>query len=133
MATLAGYADLGNTYDLRDLQGGLVARLSYLQEHRERVKAMIRATLRSMETIVKNEYEAVPYLQKDFGLEPRIAADTFKIIKQLVNADGDIEEPVLKSIIDKLRQESAITAEVPSERLVDLSILREVRAELRKR
>lgn len=133
MATLAGYGDLGNTYDLRDLQGGLVARLAYLQEHRERVKAMIRATLRSMESIVKNEHEVVPYLQKDFALEPRIAADTFKIIKQLVNADGDLEEPVLRSIIDKLRQESAITAEVPSERLVDLSILREVRAELRKR
>ena len=133
MATLAGYSDLGNTYDLRDLQGGLVARLSYLQDHRERVKAMIRGTLRSMESIVKNDNEVVPYLQKDFGLEPRIAMDTAKVIKQLVNPDGDIEEPVLKSIIDKIRQESGIAGEVPSDRLVDLSILREVRAELRKR
>jgi hypothetical protein len=75
----------------------------------------------------------VPYLQKDFGLEPRIAMDTARIIKQLVNPDGDIEETVLKSIIDKIRQESGIAGEVPSDRLVDLSILREVRAELRKR
>ena len=133
MATLAGYADLGNTYDLRDLQGGLVARLSYLQDHRERVKAMIRGTLRSMESIVKNENEVVAYLQRDFGLEPRIAMDTAKVIKQLVNPDGDIEEPVLKSIIDKIRQESGIAGEVPSDRLVDLSMLREVQAELRKR
>jgi NitT/TauT family transport system substrate-binding protein len=133
MATLAGYSDLGNTYDLRDLQGGLVARLSYLQDHRERVKAMIRGTLRSMESLVKNDNEVVPYLQKDFGLEPRIALDTAKVIKQLVNPDGDIEEPVLKSIIDKIRQESGIAGEVPSDRLVDLSILREVRGELRKR
>jgi hypothetical protein len=72
-------------------------------------------------------------LQRDFGLEPKIAADTFKILKQVVNTDGDIEEPVLKSIVDKIRQESGLAAEVPLDRLVDLSILREVRSELRKR
>ncbi|MGH7872815.1 MAG: ABC transporter substrate-binding protein [Candidatus Binatia bacterium] len=129
MATLAGYGDLGNTYDVRDLQGGLVARVQYIQEHREQVKTMIRATLRSMETIVKNEAEVIPYLHKDFGLEPRIAADTFRILHQIVNADGDIETPVLKSIIDKIKQESGITGDVPHDRLVDLSLLREVQKE----
>ena len=77
--------------------------------------------------IMRNETEVVAYLQKDFGLEPKIAADTYKIFKQVVNADGDIEEPVFKSIIDKIRQESGIAAEIPADRLVDLSILREVR------
>jgi hypothetical protein len=66
-------------------------------------------------------------------LEPRIAADTFKILRQIVNSDGDIEEPVLKSIVDKIRQESGFAAEIPLERLVDLSLLREVKAELRKK
>ncbi|HMA80309.1 MAG TPA: hypothetical protein VKR81_05440, partial [Candidatus Binatia bacterium] len=133
MATLAGYVDLGNTYDVRDLQGGLVARLPYIQEHRERVKAMIRATLRSMDDIVKNEGAVISYLQRDFGLEPRIAADTYKILKQIVNTDGDIEEPVLKTITEKIKQESGISGEVPVDRLVDLSLLREAKAELRKR
>jgi len=133
MATLAGYVDLGNTYDVRDLQGGLVARLPYIQDHRERVKAMIRATLRSMDDIVKNEGAVISYLQKDFGLEPRIAADTYKILRQIVNTDGDIEEPVLKTITEKIKQESGISGEVPVDRLVDLSLLREAKAELRKR
>ena len=133
MATLAGYADLGNTYDVRDLQGGLVARVPYIHDHREQVKAMIRATVRSMEASSKTRSEVIPYLQRDFALEPKIAADTFKILKQIVNADGDIEEPVLRSILDKIKQESGIAAEVPVDRLVDLSLLREVRAELRKR
>jgi ABC-type nitrate/sulfonate/bicarbonate transport system substrate-binding protein len=129
MATLAGYPDLGNTFDVRDLQGGLVARTTYIQDHRDQVKSMIRATLRSMDIIMKNEAEVISYLQKDFGLEPKIAADTYKILKQVVNSDGDIEEPVFKSIIDKIRQESGVAAEVPADRLVDLSILREVRRE----
>ena len=65
--------------------------------------------------------------------EPKIAADTYKILRQIVNSDGDIEEPVLKSIIDKIRQESGIAAEIPTDRLVDLSILRAVKAELKKK
>jgi len=133
MATLAGYVDLGNTFDVRDLQGGLVARATSIQDHRELVKSVIRGTLRSMDAIVRSEGEVVSYLQRDFGLEPRIAADTFRILKQIVNSDGDIEESVLKSIIDKIKQESGITAEIPMDRLVDLSLLREVRAEIRKR
>jgi ABC-type nitrate/sulfonate/bicarbonate transport system substrate-binding protein len=133
MATLAGYVDLGNTYDVRDLQGGLVARAPHLQSHREQVRAVIRATLRSMDSLVKNENDVIPYLQKDFGLEPRIAADTFKILKQIVNADGDIEEPVLKSIVEKIRQEPGYGVDVPLDRLVDLSVLREVQKELRKK
>jgi ABC-type nitrate/sulfonate/bicarbonate transport system substrate-binding protein len=127
MATLAGYADLGNTFDVRDLQGGLVARVAYMQDHREQVKSMIRATLRSMDMIMRNEAEVVSYLQKDFGLEPKVATDTYKILKQVVNTDGDIEEPVFRSIIDKIRQESGITAEIPADRLVDLSVLHELR------
>ena len=65
--------------------------------------------------------------KKTFGLEPKVAVDTYKILKQVVNFDGDIEDTVFKSIIDKIRQESGITAEIPADRLVDLSILREVR------
>jgi ABC-type nitrate/sulfonate/bicarbonate transport system substrate-binding protein len=133
MATLAGYVDLGNTFDVRELQGGLVARAAYITEHRERVKGVIRGTLRSMDSIVKDEAPVVAYLQKDFGLEPKIAADTFRILRQVVNTDGDIEATVLKSILDKIRQESGITAEIPVDRLVDLSMLREARAELRNR
>lgn len=82
---------------------------------------------------MKNEAEVILYLQKDFGLEPRIAAYTYKILREVVNTDGDIEEPVLKSIIDKIRQESGIATEFPIDRLVDLTVLREAKAELRKR
>src|SRR5512132_4339716 len=55
MATLAGYVDLGNTFDVRDLQGGLVARLLYIQERHEQVKSVIRATLRRLDAICMSE------------------------------------------------------------------------------
>jgi hypothetical protein len=97
------------------------------------VLAVIRGTLRSMDAIVKNEPEVVAYLQKDFALEPKIATDTYRILRQVVNADGDIEEPVLKSIIDIIRQEAGFATEIALDRLVYLSLVREVKIELRKR
>ena len=133
MATLAGYPDLANTYDVRDLQGGLVARLNHIKDRHEQVRAMIRGTLRSMETILRNEADVVAYLQRDFSLEPKIAADTYRILRQVINTDGDIEEPVLKSIVDKIRQESGFAGEIALDRLFDLSVLREVKSELRKK
>jgi len=133
MATLAGYADLGDTFDVRDLQGGIVGRVSHVQPRREQVKAMIRAVLRSNELILKSEAELVAYIQKEFGLEQKVAVDSYKILLKVLNPDGDIDDATLKAIIDKIRQESGLAAEIPADRLVDLSVLREVRAELRKR
>lgn len=133
MATLAGYVDMGDTFDVRDLQGGVVGRVSHVQTHREQVKAMIRAVLRSTELILKNEAEVVAFIQKDFGLEQKVAGDSYKILLKVLNPDGDIDDGTLKGIIDKIRLESGLAAEIPADRLVDLSILREVRAELRKR
>ena len=133
MATLAGYVDLGDTFDVRDLQGGIVGRVTHMQNHREQVKAMIRSVLRSTELIVKNESEVIAYIQKDFSLEPKVAVDSYKILLKVLNSDGDIDEATLKTIIDKIRQESGLAAEIPSDRLVDLTLLREVKAELRKK
>jgi NitT/TauT family transport system substrate-binding protein len=133
MATLAGYVDLGNTFDERDLQGGLVVRTTHLQNHRDQVKSIIRGTLRALEIIFRSEEELVPYLQKYFNLESKVAADSYKILTQVLSPDGDVEEPVLKSILDKIRQESGVQTEIPLDRLVDLSLLREVKAEMRQR
>jgi ABC-type nitrate/sulfonate/bicarbonate transport system substrate-binding protein len=104
-----------------------------VQTHREQLKAMIRAVLRSTELILKNEAEVVGFVQKDFGLDQKVAAESYRILLKVLTPDGDLDDVTLKSIVDKIRQESGLTAEFPTDRLVDLSILREARAELRKR
>lgn len=133
MATIGGYADLGNAFDMRDVQGGLVARASHLQEHREQVKAMVRAILRSLDYMVRNEAETIRYLQKEFHLEPKVAADSYGIVKQVLNTSGDIEEPILKSVVENMKKETQVTADFPMDRIVDLTLLREVRSELQSR
>jgi ABC-type nitrate/sulfonate/bicarbonate transport system substrate-binding protein len=133
MATLAGYTDVGNAFDVRDFQGGLTARVDHLSQKREQAKAMIRATLRSLDYIVKHEAEVVKYLQKEFGLDARVAAESYNIIRQVLNLDGDVEEPVLRSVVENMKKDAQMTADVPLDRVADLSLLREVKAELQGR
>jgi ABC-type nitrate/sulfonate/bicarbonate transport system substrate-binding protein len=130
MATVAGYTDLGNAFDIRDIQGGLVARLDHLQDKREQAKAVVRAILRSLDYIVKHEAEVVKYLQKELNLDPRVAADSYRIIKQVLNTEGDVEEPVLKSVVDNMKKDAQVATDVPLDRVADLSLLREIKAEL---
>jgi len=130
MATVAGYVDLGNAFEIRDIQGGLVARLDHLQGKREQAKAVIRGTLRSLDYIVTHEAEVVKYLQREFILDPRVAAESYKIIKQVLNTEGDVEETVLKAVVENMKKDAQVTADVPLDRVADLSLLREVKAEL---
>ena len=94
---------------------------------------MVRAILRSLDYIARNESESVGYLQKEFGLDPRVAGDSYKIIKQVLNTEGDVEEAVLKSVLETMKKDTQVTADVPLDRIADLSLLREVKAELQGR
>ena len=94
---------------------------------------MIRATVRSLDLIARNRDDATAFLQNYFKLEPKVAADSYRILREVLTFDGDIEDAALKSIIERLRQESNLAADVSPANLVDLSLLREVRSELAKR
>ena len=96
-------------------------------------RTVIRATLRSLDYIEKHEGESMKYLQKEFNLDARVAADSYKIIKQVLSTDGDIEESVLKSVLENMKRDARVTADVPLDRIADLSLLREVRAELQSK
>ena len=54
-----------------------------------------------------------------------------KIAKRVLTMDGDIDEPVLKSLVDNMKQDVKVSEEVPPDRIVDLAPLREVQQELK--
>lgn len=130
MATVTGHVELGDAFDMRDIQGGLMTRTRYISEQRDQVKAVIRGALRSMDYIARREDEFMEYVQKEFNIDRRVAAPSYAILKRVLTMDGDIDEPVLKSLLDNMRQDVKVTEEVSPDRVVDLGLLREVQAEL---
>ena len=130
MAALAGYAHLGDAFDMVDVQGGLVTTTRHLTEQPAEVKALLRGTLRSLEYIASHENELVGYMTRDFELERDVAAGSYAIVKQVLEVTGDIDDAALRSVIEQMKQDAEVSGDVPLERVADLRLLREVRGEL---
>ncbi|TMA11651.1 MAG: ABC transporter substrate-binding protein [Deltaproteobacteria bacterium] len=133
MATLAGYVDLGDTFDVGDVQGGLVTTARRVQEERAQVKAVVRALVRTLEYISSHEDEVLDYLQRQFGLDRQVAAGSYGVIKRVFSMNGDIDDGLLKSVIERMKQDSKISEEIPAGRIVDLSVVREVQSDLKSK
>jgi ABC-type nitrate/sulfonate/bicarbonate transport system substrate-binding protein len=130
MATLAGYAHLGDAFDMVDVQGGLVTTTRHLAEQPAEVKALLRGTLRALDYIATHEDELVAYMEKEFELEHGVAAGSYAIVKQVLDMTGDIDGAALRSVVDQMKQDAGVAEDVPLDRVADLRLLREVQAEL---
>jgi ABC-type nitrate/sulfonate/bicarbonate transport system substrate-binding protein len=133
MATSAGYVDLGDTFDVGDVQGGLVTTARRVQEQRAQVKAVVRGVVRTLEYISGHEDEVLDYLQKHFGLDRQVAVGSYGILKRVFSMNGDIDDELLKSVIERMKQDGKITEEIPLSRIADLSVVREVQFELKRK
>jgi ABC-type nitrate/sulfonate/bicarbonate transport system substrate-binding protein len=133
MATSAGYVDLGDTFDVGDVQGGLVTTARRVQEQRAQVKAVVRGVVRTLEYISGHEDEVLDYLQKQFGLDRQVAVGSYGILKRVFSMNGDIDDELLKSVIERMKQDGKITEEIPLSRIADLSVVREVQFELKRK
>ncbi|HLH23738.1 MAG TPA: ABC transporter substrate-binding protein [Chloroflexota bacterium] len=130
MATVAGYARLGDAFDMVDVQGGLVTTTRHLAEQPAEVKALLRGTLRALEYIAAHQDELVAYMEREFELEHEVAVGSYDIVKQVLDMTGDMDEAALRSVVDQMKQDAEVTDDLPLDRVVALQPLREVQAEL---
>jgi ABC-type nitrate/sulfonate/bicarbonate transport system substrate-binding protein len=130
MATLGGYTNLGDAFDMVDVQGGLVTTTRHLSEEPAEVRALLRGTLRALQYIGAHEDEIVAYLEREFELEHGVAVGSYAIVKQVLDMDGDLDDASLRSVVEQMKQDAEVTDDVPLSRVADLGPLREVQAEL---
>jgi NitT/TauT family transport system substrate-binding protein len=103
MGTVAGYPRLGDAFDMQDVQGGLITTVRRIAERPAEVKAVVRATLRTLEYIGQHEAEVVEYLQREFELEPEVASGSYGILKQVFSLTGDMDEPDLRAVVEQMQ------------------------------
>src|SRR3990167_2054248 len=107
-----------------------MTRTRHISEQRDQVKAVIRGALRSMDYISRREDEFMEYVQKEFNINRRVAAPSYAILKRVLTMDGDIDEPVLNSLLDNMKKDVKVTEDIPLDRVVDFGPLREVLVEI---
>jgi ABC-type nitrate/sulfonate/bicarbonate transport system substrate-binding protein len=110
---------------------GMSFRQDFIQNQRDLVKAFIRASIRSLRFTYDQPDETAVLASSILGLEPEIARAALPLTRDVINPNdwGGGREEGFQLIVETIRDE----LNLPSLRiddLVDISVLREVQAEL---
>jgi ABC-type nitrate/sulfonate/bicarbonate transport system substrate-binding protein len=131
IAERQGYHSIGWAADyLKRAQSGLATTDRRLQEAPDEVKRMIRATLRSMHHTLDNEADAVGVIMREYSVAPDLAPATYQKIVRVMGRDGEVSEEAIREEIADTKARTGVTADVPLSQVMDLSLLRQVRAEM---
>ncbi|MBI2848979.1 MAG: ABC transporter substrate-binding protein [Chloroflexi bacterium] len=111
--------------------GGLGTTAAKIKENPQQVKKMLKGSLRSMEYIRNNRAEMVKLVAKHFELDEEISGYSLDSQVKIFTKAGIPSEAGIKLLIDDAKRTANVKEEVPVDRVVDLSILKEVQAELK--
>ena len=126
-----GYRSLAWTADyLKRAQSGLATSDRRMQEAPDEVKRMIRATLRSVHHTLDNPADAIDVIVREYAVAPDLAPSTYQKIVRVMGRDGEVAEEAIREEIEDTKARTGVTADVPVSRVMDLTMLRQVRAEM---
>lgn len=126
-----GFKELVFTADIMDLTfNGVGTTDKRLKENPDQVKRMLRATLKSMAYMKDHQDEGRAFLVKDFGIEPRLAPTIYKDIVDTMSLNGSASDKALKASVDMSRAQGRIKGDVPIEKGIDFTLLKEVQREM---
>ncbi|MGB7951084.1 MAG: ABC transporter substrate-binding protein [Candidatus Binatia bacterium] len=101
-----------------------------LKEHPQEVKKVVRALYRGLRFAKEHPEETIGVIQKEWKVEPDVAKESYAAIIKALNEDGIIGGKQLKIHFDIIRKSDKNIGEIPVDKVVDFSLLREVRKEL---
>jgi ABC-type nitrate/sulfonate/bicarbonate transport system substrate-binding protein len=101
-----------------------------IKEHPQEVKKVVRAIYRGLRFAKENPEGTIEVIQKEWKVDPEIAKESYAAIVKALNDDGIIGEKQLKIHFDIIRKSDKNIGDIPVDKVVDFSLLREVRREL---
>src|ERR1044071_6604977 len=100
-----------------------------IKEHPQEVKRVVRALYRGLRFAKENPDGTIAVIQKEWKVNADIAKDSYQAIVKALNEDGIIGEKQLKIHFDLIRRVEKNIGEIPVSRVVDFTLLREVKRE----
>jgi len=101
-----------------------------IKEHPQEVKKVVRALYRGLRYAKENPEGTIGVIQKEWKVDDEIAKGSYQAIIKALNDDGIIGEKQLKIHFDLIRRVEKNIGEIPVNKVVDFSLLREVRKEI---
>lgn len=101
-----------------------------IKENTQEVKKVVRSIYRGLRFAKEKPDETVKIIEKEWKIDSDVAGGSYEAIIKALNEDGIIGEKQLNIHFDLIRRTEKDLGEIPLARVVDFSLLREVRREL---
>ena len=126
-----GYSEVSFVGDVVEFaSNGYTTTDQRIKEHPQEVKKVVRALYRGLRYAKENPEGTIGVIQKEWKVDGEIAKGSYQAIIKALNEDGIIGEKQLKIHFDLIRRVEKNIGEIPVSKVVDFSLLREVRKEM---
>jgi NitT/TauT family transport system substrate-binding protein len=135
LARRAGLKTLLDVADEIDLPfAGLGTSTQMIERQRGELKKFLRASVRGnhYSTDTRNRNEMIGLIGSWLHLDSETAEHTSNVFIKATSKDGLLSRSVMEALVNERRRQAKLTAEVPLERVFDLSVVEEVNRELAK-
>lgn len=117
--------------DIVDMpMGGLGTTDKKLRENRGEVRRVLRALLRSLRFVNEDRAGSLEVVTTVFNVPNTNAAEVYDLGVKIFGRDGAPTESGLKTLLAATREELKLTTDIEPKTVLDLTVLREARAEL---
>jgi NitT/TauT family transport system substrate-binding protein len=116
--------------DIIDLPlSGITVMESKLQNQRDQVKRIVRATIRGTRFMKQNRAETIQMLSDYLKITPMQSAKAYDASINSFSDDGLISDKAVNVDVQLTKERLKMTKEIPLSQLVDWSLVREIKAE----
>ncbi len=100
-----------------------------LSENRDQVKRLLRALYRGLRFAREHPAETINIIEKEYGIDAAIARESYLSLAKSLSKDGTASDAGLKVHVRLIQSSEKGLAEIPLSKMVDFSILEEIRRE----
>lgn len=131
-AEAKGYKRIIAAADVFDsATSGLGVHIDKLKDNPGQVRRMIRALLRTQSFMKENKTDSVRIIGDWLKLEPAAAASSYELYVRGLTPDGLVPDKTLQFDVDRARESLKMSEATPLDRVVDFTVLRQIRKEKR--
>src|SRR5215472_5761543 len=105
---------------------GIVASKEKIEKNRPQAAKMLRGFMRSLKAVREEKKDFTDFIGRKFGLEPRIAEETYQVVLQTLSEDGTVSQQALEDLLEQTKKETGIKRDISVQDIVDYRLLREI-------
>jgi NitT/TauT family transport system substrate-binding protein len=103
-----------------------------LQSQPQQIKQMVRAVLKSHDFIRTRKNDTIKIVSNWLKVDNAIATGSYDAFYSSMSPEGSVTEPFMEAVIDQLGQSLKVSEKVPTARVVDFTIVKDVLGDLRR-